>query len=44
MKNRNTSVVELCKELKITRVTLYKYVSPEGEIRDYGKRVIENRI
>lgn len=41
MKNRDTSVVELCKELKITRATLYKYVSPEGEIRDYGKRVLE---
>jgi DNA invertase Pin-like site-specific DNA recombinase len=41
MKNRDTSVAELCKELKITRATLYKYISPEGELRDYGKRVLE---
>ena len=40
MKNRDTSVAELCKELKITRATLYKYISPEGEFRDYGKRVL----
>ena len=41
MKNRDTSVTELCKELKITRVTLYKYISPTGELRDYAKRVLE---
>ena len=40
MKNRDTSVAVLCKELKITRATLYKYISPEGELRDYGKRVL----
>ena len=34
MKNRDTSVAELCKELKITRATLYKYISPTGELRD----------
>ena len=32
MKNRDTSVTELCKELKITRATLYKYISPTGEL------------
>ena len=41
MKNRDTSVSELCKELKITRATLYKYISPTGELRDYAKRVLE---
>ena len=41
MKNRDTSVAELCKELKITRATLYKYISPTGELRDYAKRVLE---
>ena len=40
MKNRDTSVVELCKELKIIRATLYKYISPTGELRDYWKRVL----
>ena len=41
MKNRDTSVTELCKELKITRATLYKYISPTGDLRDYAKRVLE---
>ena len=41
MKNRDTSVTELCKELKITRATLYKYISPTGELRDYAKIVLE---
>jgi len=43
MKNRETSISELCKELGgITKQTLYRYVSPDGELRDYGKRVLEN--
>ncbi|MFW2308016.1 recombinase family protein [Aliarcobacter butzleri] len=41
MKNRDTSVTELCKELKVTRATLYKYISPTGELRDYAKKVLE---
>ena len=41
MKNRDTSVGELCKELGITRATLYKYIAPNGELRDYAKRVLE---
>ncbi len=40
MKNRDTSVAELCKELNITRATLYKYISPTGELRDYAVRVL----
>ena len=44
MKNRDTSVTELCKELKITRATLYKYISPTGELRNYAKRVLEKQI
>ena len=34
-----TSVSELCKELGVTPVTLYRYVDPNGNLRDYGKRV-----
>jgi DNA invertase Pin-like site-specific DNA recombinase len=41
MANRDTSVAELCKELKIRPVTLYRYVDPNGNLRDYGKRVLE---
>ncbi|MFC0712199.1 recombinase family protein [Azorhizophilus paspali] len=40
MSQRNTSVSDLCKELGIKRVTLYRYVGPKGELRDYGKRVL----
>ena len=41
MKNRDTSVAELCKELGITRPTLYRYVAPNGELREFGVRVLE---
>jgi len=41
MANRDTSVAELCKELKIRPVTLYRYVDPNGNLREYGKRVLE---
>lgn len=40
MKNRDTSVAELCKELGITRPTLYRYVGPKGELREFGERVL----
>jgi DNA invertase Pin-like site-specific DNA recombinase len=40
MKNRDTSVKELCKELNISKATLYKYVSPKGELREGAKRVL----
>lgn len=40
MAQRDTSVATLCKELGVERVTLYRYVSPKGELRDYGKRVL----
>jgi len=41
MKNKDTSVTELCKELGISRATLYKYVSPDGELRDYSIKVLK---
>lgn len=40
MANRDTSVSELCKELGVRPVTLYRYVDPNGNLRDYGKRVL----
>ena len=40
MQNRDTSVTELCKELGITRPTLYRYVAPNGELREFGKKVL----
>jgi DNA invertase Pin-like site-specific DNA recombinase len=44
MKNRDTTVSELCKELKITKPTLYRYVSPQGELREFGERVLGKKI
>jgi DNA invertase Pin-like site-specific DNA recombinase len=40
MANRDTSVSDLCKELGVRPVTLYRYVDPNGNLRDYGKRVL----
>ena len=38
--SRETSVSELSKELGIRPATLYRYVDPNGNLRDYGKRVV----
>ena len=41
MQSRDTSVAELAKELHIKPVTLYRYVGPNGELRENGKRVLD---
>ena len=38
-----TNVGELCKELGITRQTLYRHVSPTGELRDDGHKILDPR-
>ena len=38
--NRDTEVRSLCKELGITRQTLYRFVSPKGELRDDALRLL----
>jgi DNA invertase Pin-like site-specific DNA recombinase len=40
MGKNETLVSELSKELGITRSTLYRYVGPNGQLREYGKRVL----
>ena len=40
MANRNTSVSEPCRALKIRPVTLYRYVDPEGNLRENEKRLL----
>ena len=40
MQSRDTSVAELAKELRIKPVILYRYVGPNGELRENGKRVL----
>ena len=43
MANRDTSVSELCTELGIKPVTLYRYVDPEGQLREKGRKVLLGR-
>ena len=38
-----TKVGELCKELGITRQTLYRHVSPTGELREAGRKLLATK-
>ena len=38
MAHRDTSVSALCRELGITPVTLYRYVGPQGQLREQGEK------
>ena len=38
--HRDTSVSALCRELGITPVTLYRYVGPQGQLREQGEKVL----
>ena len=40
MRSSNTNASELCRELGVSRQTLYRYVGPGGELRGYGKQVL----
>ena len=40
MAHRDTSVSVLCSELGIKPVTLYRYVGPQGELREQGKKIL----
>jgi hypothetical protein len=40
MAQRDTSVAALCSELGIRRVTLNRYVGPDGTLSHHGKRVL----
>jgi DNA invertase Pin-like site-specific DNA recombinase len=39
-----TNIGELCKELGVSRQTLYRHVSPTGELRSDGKRALSRRV
>jgi DNA invertase Pin-like site-specific DNA recombinase len=41
MENKETKISELCKELGITRQTLYRHVSPDGILRNNGKKLLK---
>jgi len=38
---RDTKVGELCKELGVTRQTLYRFVDPKGELRADGAQLLK---
>jgi len=40
MGKKGTIVGDLCKELGITRATIYRYVSPTGTLRDDGRKIV----
>ena len=40
MAHRDTSVSALCRELGIRPVTLYRYVGPQGQLREQGQKVL----
>lgn len=35
-----TNIGDLCKELGITRQALYRHVSPTGELREDGRKLL----
>lgn len=39
-----TKIAELCGELGITRQTLYRHVTPTGEIRPDGFKLLAQRV
>jgi len=38
-----TVVSNLCKELGVTRQTIYRYVGPDGSLRDQGRKLLGER-
>ena len=42
MANRDTQVAQLCEELEISRATLYRYVGPDGALREHGQKALES--
>lgn len=36
-----TTVAHLCKELGVTRQTLYRHVGPDGTLREHGRKLVE---
>ena len=43
MAKRDTRVGDLCRELGITRQTLYRFVDPKGELRADGTKLLKRK-
>jgi transposase-like protein len=39
----DTNVGALCRELGVTRQTLYRHVAPDETLRDDGRRLLEEK-
>ena len=39
-----TKVAELCKELGVSKATLYQYVAPNGTLRDTGVKLLGGKL
>lgn len=44
VESREKPIAALCKEYAITSMTLYRYVSPSGELRESAKKVIKKAL
>ena len=40
MAQRDTKVSELCLQLGVTKATIYRYVAPDGSLRNRGRQVL----
>ena len=38
-----TKVADLCRELGVTRQTLYRHVSPAGNLREDGRKLLKTK-
>ena len=43
MGKRETVVGDLCRELGVTRQTLYRHVAPDGSLREDGQRLLDGK-
>ena len=43
MAKRDSTVGDLCKELGVTRQTLYRFVDPKGELRADGTKLLKRK-
>ena len=43
MADPETNVGELCRELGVTRQTLYRHVDPAGSLREDGRRLLASQ-
>ena len=41
MADHATKVGDLCRELGVTRQTLYRHVGPTGELREDGRKLLQ---